>query len=141
MRYIIFTVYILFSILAFAGNEPCDESVNLLCETRYQQIGGKVVRGVQLTSKIIDQQPEPFDPTQCEASIVLDSEVGRIVARFDQRDGTVNSFLSYSTAASEKLIISNAPVSLRQKATVILPIAKNLDYKSLILSCYLTRAE
>lgn len=89
-------------ISAFAGNTSCETQYALSCKAVY---AGNVA-GPSGTAPVQDIQPEPFDPSDCEASVVLYTEVGKFVATYVQNYGTVRAWVD--SGNKETLLVDDA---------------------------------
>jgi hypothetical protein len=89
-------------ISAFAGNTSCETQFSLSCKAVYA--GG--VAGPSGTAAVQDIESEPFDPSDCEASVVLYTEVGKFVATYVQNYNTVRAWVD--SGNKETLLIDDA---------------------------------
>ena len=90
---------------AMAAEWDCDEIKTILkCETTYELITsnppGDMVAGPIAEAGIVNEEPEPFDPARCEASVVLYTYAGRFVATYYHRANVFTAWVDYNGKTS-----------------------------------------
>ena len=103
---IIFAIVLSSSLSAFAGQGTCNEAQSLVCTSYNILDGGAPQVGISQSAAIQDLQPEPFDPAECEASVVVEDMGIKFVADYDQNSGFLNAW--YNNAGKEAVLVSSA---------------------------------
>lgn len=94
-------VILIFGVANAKASDRCKESlVRLACQVSYNLVssyateeGDSKVEGPRGVARVLDIQPEPFDPPNCSASVVLFTYAGRFVATFSQEHETLNAWI------------------------------------------------
>ena len=89
-------VLVTFSISAQAGIGGCiaEQSV-FTCHSFYHSVNSKSVnKGPSGQALVEDIQPEPFEFSVCQASVVFDTSAGKFVAVYDADSSTVRSWIN-----------------------------------------------
>ena len=106
----IFAVILLSSFAALAGQGTCNEAQTLVCTSYNILGGGSPQAGVTQSSAVQDLQPEPFDPAECQASVVVEDMGIKFVADYDQNLGQLSAW--YDNAGKESVLLSGSQVQV-----------------------------
>ncbi len=79
---------------AFAGYGECANRI-LSCTTIYQLFDKSTSDGPSAQASVVDIQPEPFDPAWCWASVVLHTDIGKIVLNYEPASGNVSGYFDF----------------------------------------------
>lgn len=123
------------SLTSFAGLTPCPENMNLNCTSLYHARYDVIVIGPENTAQLQDRQPEPYDPSLCQASAVLYSYIGKVVVTYDLNSKSVSGFVA-SAAGQESSI---TPISHGNNTNIwnySIP-STGQDVKSMDMTCRL----
>lgn len=120
---------------AFAGFGQCRGRIDLVCEAQLNLINGGFRNGPSGVGRVYDHEVEYFDPVDCEASLSLNTELGKFVANYNDYNGTVRAWID-SVDGFEDLVIEDASIDTERKTSVTLPVASSAKYKSVTFTCY-----
>jgi len=95
--------------IAMADQVGCSSQLVFTCSTTYVLNRGETVAGPTDSRPYANIQPEPFDPAECQASVVLYTYVGKFVATSGQVFGSP-AFLDAN--GKETLLKSDAGAAL-----------------------------
>ena len=135
LKYLFVSLALVVQPSAFAGNTGCQKDLNLVCGLKYLQTGGVVTQGPSASAPISDIEPEPFAPSECEAAVVFQSEVGKLVASYDDNQQFLRAFQDFGPA--ENMLITNETISTEKSASALIPTDSSGD--GVLLSCHLER--
>lgn len=134
-KFLMITFLSLFQFCAFAGTSECRPNIKLVCNLQFNQADGSFNLGPSLHDQVVDIQPEPFDPSYCEASLVFMTEVGKIVAIYSDDSHTVRAWMN--SGAADKVLMNDTEISTTKSAAVVIPGKAGLGYESITLACTL----
>ena len=134
-KFTIFIIVSFFHTLAFAGNTLCEKNLNLVCDLKYNYENGVSKFGPSATTDVTDIQPEPFDPADCEAALVFETEAGKIVANYNDNAHALRSFVDYNQ--TEKMIMTDLFISTEVSASATVNAPANASYNSVTINCSL----
>lgn len=100
---------------ALAGYGGCNTDYLFTCTATYHLSNGTVDQSNSSGSEVSDLQPEPFDPSDCEASAVLYTLAGKFVATYSQASGKISAFLD--TQDGKEIMIQPASSTASNWAT------------------------
>lgn len=124
--------------VAFAGNTSCQANYKLSCSSIYSIEHHEKIGGPSGVSSIQDIQPEPFDPSECEASVVLYTVAGKFVATYSENQGTVRAWID-DTEGKETSLLAEAPLTASQPVSTSTVSYAPGDVDSVIFNCSLVR--
>ncbi len=135
MKIIFLAALLLFgSASAVAGLTPClHPEKMLICDSSYRLVEGygadpSDLLGPAGKSQIRDAQSEPFDPSQCEASVVLFTYIGRFVATYYEGSGKITAWLE-SDGRVQNVIDTLEPVTSLEIPSPFKGIVKSTLFK------------
>ncbi len=120
----------------FAGDGTCAKNLNLKCEIVYNHLNAAPTNGPAAITALADIQQEPFDPSECEAAVVLTTDVDKIVATYNDENHRLNVWMQTPARRMGKYMIDNAHISTKQGVTAHMPTPESV-YPSLEFTCTL----
>ncbi len=113
---IVTTILISIGSLAQAGQGPClNPKAFLLCQELLEISSGQYIVSSSNFGNIADTQPEPFDPSSCEASVVIATLEEKFVANYIEKSvegGLLTVFVD--AGRKETLLAQSLPINIRQ---------------------------
>ena len=138
MKKLLFIGAVLFvNTLAFAGDNSCNSSRSFRCSATYTLKNTAIVAGPSQEQPIVDLQAEAFDPTDCQAIVVLYTPVGKFIADYSQTENTLNAWLEFDGSATS--FARSTPFSRNQSLNVTVPYPFKGDIQSVKFNCSLER--
>jgi hypothetical protein len=123
---------------AFAGHGECMKDLNLTCYTSYDYSGSKLnMYGEIQKADVKDIEPEPFDPADCEAALVFNTDLGTLVANYNHNAHSVTIWQKVNSS-KDNVLVKDAYISFDMSATAKLSSAGfSKPYDTLNLTCTL----
>lgn len=139
---LIFVSPVLFGSSAYSAMAPCLHlERKLVCESNYTLIDGYAsssgsanVAGPMGVDSISDRELEPFNPSQCEASVVLFTYAGRFVATYSENSDSINSWVESDGKFS---VLTDEPMTMEKAVSVTVPSPFKGIVKSISFDCRL----
>ncbi len=122
---------------AFAGYGKCDQTHDLACVATYNLASQKTVAGPFGDGLVTDLQPEPFDPANCEAAVVLYTVAGKVVANYNQNSGTISAWVD--SEGQETSIFKDYRLDEITNVSAVIPVSAKGNVQSVQIQCSLTR--
>lgn len=123
------------SAVGFAGQGTCPISNIFKCESSYSLGSGQVVSGPSAEAAVVDIEPEPFDPADCEASVLLETAVGTFVADYTVEMNSIRAFIQAN--GKETSLLND--VEFIQPTVIKVPSPFQGEVKSATFSCSLKK--
>lgn len=143
MKSLLFSVVVLAASLiqqqALAYNQMCRQpDQRLICHSSYQLLNGYgliAVEGPSGSGKTENVQPEPFDPSECQASLALFTDVGRFIAVYDERSETLHAFLEADGKTT--ILMDHAQMTSNSELAAEIQTPAHRSISSATFTCHL----